>query len=406
MIIFLKLAIVIIFVLILIRLKIDLGFVLFSGSLLAGLIVGMSIKELIKVIYNTSFNKDTFNLIGIILLVLLLGKLLQFIGNFQNMVNSLNHIIPEPRIAMVLPASIIGLLPMLGGALLSAPMIEEGSREMNVSPEEKTFLNYWFRHIWEYCWPLYPGLIVAITIVKIPIEKLIIIQFPFTILAIILGLIILFLRIPKIRSKTLETRGYLKNLILLFKSLWPIILVLILIFLIEIPMILALGIVVLFIFILAKINIKEKFEILIKSISLKIIFLLYSVMLFKRVILESNIFSSILNVIGSKGVASIALLFLTPFLIAFLTGVNQAYVAVSFPILLPIFGVDRPDLIYVMFAYVSGFLGILLSPAHLCLILTLQYFNAELKKVYRILYFPVGIIGLTVFLVLLFSRIL
>ncbi len=404
--IILKLAVIIIFILILIRLRIDLGLTLFSGSILAGLIMGMSLKEMGKSLISTSTNKDTLNLIGIILLVLILGKLLQSAGNLQNMVDSLNNIIPEPRIAMILPASIIGLLPMLGGALLSAPMVEEGSRGMNLSPEEKTFFNYWFRHIWEYCWPLYPGLIVAVTVVKIPIEKLIIIQFPFTILAIILGLIILFVRAPKIENRSRGRSNYLKNFVLLFKSLWPIILALVLIFAIKISMVLALGIVVVLTFILLKIGIKDRFKILIKSISLKIIFLLYSVMLFKKIILESNVFSSILNIVGTKGSAPIILLFFTPFVIAFLTGVNHAYVAVSFPILLPIFGIDKPDLVYVMFAYVSGFLGILLSPAHLCLILTLQYFKAELKKVYKILYLPVGIIGLTVFLVLLFSRIL
>ena len=405
MIVFLKLAIVVIFILILIRLRVDLGVALFSGAILAGLILKLSLRELLNAIFLTIIDKDTLNLIGIILLVLLLGKLLQQTGNLQEMVNSLNHFIPEPRIAMVIPASIIGLLPMLGGALLSAPMVNEGSQRMNLLPEEKTFFNYWFRHIWEYCWPLYPGLIVAVTIVKIPIEKLISIQFPFTILAIVLGLIILFKRAPKIKNKKNKDMSYFSSLLLFFKSLWSIILVLILIFLVKIPMVLSLGIVVLLLFI-TKISVKEKLKIFIKSISVKTIFLLFSVMLFKKIILGSNVFNSILKVIGTEGVDAIILLFLAPFLIAFLTGVNHAYVAVSFPLLLPIFGIEKPDLIYVMFAYVSGFVGILLSPTHLCLNLTLQYFKAELRKVYKILYVPTGIIGLTAFAILFFKKII
>jgi hypothetical protein len=388
------------------RLKVDLGLSLFSGSLLAGIIMGMNIKELGRSLINVSMDKDTLNLIGIILLVLMLGKLLKSAGSLQDMTNSLNYLIPEARIAMILPASIIGLLPMLGGALLSAPLVEEGSRGMRLSPEEKTFFNYWFRHIWEYCWPLYPGLIMAITIVKIPIEKLITIQFPFTVLAIVLGLGILFFRVSKSESKVSKKGSFLENIFLLFKSIWPIILALVLIFIIKIQMVLALGIAVFLTFLLVKIKIKDKFKILIESFSLKIIFLLYSVMLFKKIIFVSNVFSSILNAIGTEGYAPILMLFFTPFLIAFLTGVNHAYVAVSFPILLPIFGIDKPDLVYVMFAYVSGFLGILLSPVHLCLVLTLQYFKADLKKVYKILFLPVGIIGLIAFLVLLFAKIL
>jgi hypothetical protein len=58
-----------------------------------------------------------------------------------------------------------------------------------------------------------------------------------------------------------------------------------------------------------------------------------------------------------------------------------------------------------MFAYVSGFVGILLSPAHLCLGLTLDYFKADLRDVYKILLWPIVVIFVAAFLVLLILRI-
>jgi len=81
-------------------------------------------------------------------------------------------------------------------------------------------------------------------------------------------------------------------------------------------------------------------------------------------------------------------------------------VGISFPILLPIFGSESPDMVLVMFAYVSGFVGILLSPAHLCLVLTLDFFKADLRDVYKILLWPSVVIFIAAFLVLLFLRIL
>ncbi len=94
------------------------------------------------------------------------------------------------------------------------------------------------------------------------------------------------------------------------------------------------------------------------------------------------------------------------FLGTLLTGVNHAYVGISFPILLPIFGSENPDMVLVLFAYVSGFVGILLSPAHLCLVLTLDFFKADLRDVYKILLWPTVVIFIAAFLVLLFLRIL
>jgi len=89
-----------------------------------------------------------------------------------------------------------------------------------------------------------------------------------------------------------------------------------------------------------------------------------------------------------------------------LTGVNQAFVAIAFPILLPIIGKGQPDMILLMFAYVSGFCGILISPAHLCLALTADYFKAELRDVYRILIWPVSVVFSAAVLVLVIFRVL
>jgi hypothetical protein len=63
-------------------------------------------------------------------------------------------------------------------------------------------------------------------------------------------------------------------------------------------------------------------------------------------------------------------------------------------------------MVLLLFAYVSGFCGILLSPAHLCLALTADYFKAELRDVYRILLVPVGVVFSAALLVLIVFRVL
>ena len=45
---------------------------------------------------------------------------------------------------------LIGMLPSLGGAYFSAPMVKEATSGIHMSQEEKAFINYWFRHPWEY----------------------------------------------------------------------------------------------------------------------------------------------------------------------------------------------------------------------------------------------------------------
>jgi hypothetical protein len=59
---------------------------------------------------------------------------------------------------------------------------------------------------------------------------------------------------------------------------------------------------------------------------------------------------------------------------------------------------------YMMLLLCSGFTGVLLSPLHLCLILSNQYFNARMKDVYRQLWLPCG--ALMVIAILYFGLLL
>ncbi len=46
-------------------------------------------------------------------------------------------------------------------------------------------------------------------------------------------------------------------------------------------------------------------------------------------------------------------------------------------------------------AYCSGFCAVLLSPMHACLVMTREYFKADMGKLYRLLALPVAIVFVT-----------
>ncbi len=61
----------------------------------------------------------------------------------------------------------------------------------------KTRTNYWFRHVWEYWWPLYPGVILTFDLTGLQIWQLILVQAPVSLLAITGGYLFLLRRIPR-----------------------------------------------------------------------------------------------------------------------------------------------------------------------------------------------------------------
>jgi integral membrane protein (TIGR00529 family) len=401
----LKIILILLVLLLQIKKKIDLGLVLFSGALLTALLFNLGWGSFILTVGQVLIASDTLRLIGIILLVLYIGNLLQVRGHFKDLVDSLRNVIPEPRLILALPSAFIGLLPMLGGALVSAPIVEEASRRWELSGARKTFLNYWFRHIWEYCWPLYVNLILASAILQVPIMKIAYVQSPFTALALVLGLIWMYRHVPPLAGEK-KNPGRLRDIWQIGVSIWPILLVILLIFALRFDMLLSLGVVAVSTQVFYRFDKRERLKLILKSVPLRTVGLIAAVMLFKRTLEVSGALNSAAGSFLSEDISSYPLLFAVPFFLGLLTGVNHAYVGISFPLLLPVFGAENPDLVLVMFAYVSGFVGILLSPAHLCLFLTLDYFNTDLRDVYKILWLPCLIILLVAFLALFFLRII
>ncbi len=400
----LQVAVVIGLMLFLIRLKWDLGLVLFLDSALAALLFGMKPAEFGRNVLGAVTSAETLELIGIIVLVLYLGQFLQVRGHFRQMVDALKNLVHDPRLILAIPSAFIGLLPMMAGAMMGAPIVDEAARRWKLSPAWKTFFNYWFRHIWEYSWPLYMNLILAAAIFRVPIMRICLIQFPFTILAAATGLVVLLRRVPYLPPET-APRKNVRDVVRVFWSIWPIFLAIILIFVFRLNMLLALGISAVLTQAASRLTLKERWDIIRESLSLKIVLLTAALMVFKRILEASGALDSVVRAFPPQGFWAYLLLFAAPFIVGLLTGVNQAFVGITFPLLLPIIGQGKPDMVLLLFAYVSGFCGILLSPAHLCLALTADYFKAELHDVYKILIVPVGVIFSAALLVLIVFRI-
>lgn len=404
MLVLLKIALVVALLLILIRLKWDLGLALALDSLLVAVLFGLSLPRLGRAAFEGATAGETLELVGIVLLVLYLGQFLQRSGAFRRMVDGLRNLVHDARLILAIPSAAIGLLPMMAGAMMGAPIVEEAGRRWDLSAAWKTFYNYWFRHIWEYSWPLYLNLILASAILRIPIKTLCLVQFPFTVLAASTGLVVLFRKLPYLPKESNNGRTW-QNITAVVLGIWPILLTIILVFAFRLGMLPALAISSALTQVFTRLDLRERWATVRDGFSLRIALLTLALMVFKRVLESSGALDAVARVVDPTGPSAYILLFAAPFLVALLTGVNQAFVAITFPLLVPIIGQDRPDLVLALFAYVSGFVGILLSPAHLCLALTADYFKANLGDVYRILIGRVAVVFAAALAVLILTRV-
>lgn len=392
-----KLLVVIAVIIFLIRKKWNLGYIILLSSLLLGLLFGLNPKEIGINFVQAIMDPVTIRLIGIIVLVFLLSSILKRIESLKDIVDSLQKLVKDYRLILAFIPSFLGLLPMPAGAMFSAPMVKEIGDRAGLNPEEETFVNYWFRHIWEFVWPLYPSIILLSALLGVEVREIIIVQLPIALIALMLGLI-WEQRYLK-REEASDKRGdFGLNIKKLFFSTWPILLVIFLVIIIKIDLLISLILVILSLVLLNRSKMKTEviMEIIKKDIPLNTVVLIAGIMIFKRMLQATGAIMVIPGFFTELGVHPLVILFSIPFLIGMLTGITSAMVGIGFPVLLPfIVSQGEVNLNYAMFAFVGGYMGHMLSPMHLCLVVTNDYFKADTGKIYKMLIPPLIIISLS-----------
>jgi len=227
------------------------------------------------------------------------------------------------------------------------------------------------------------------------LKTIILYQAPFTILNIITGLIMTFSYFKRhnvVREVPPEVHSFFKTARDFYEGIWPLLLIIVLFFFFSIPLHITLVGVAVLLSVIKRVNFREMAGLLFSKSSGRIVLLIAAVMVFQEMIEISNAFGYLTTMNVSVGMV-VAIAFLVSFSMGFLTGVNTAFIGIAYPILLPLIKNLGPEYFISMsiYVYVIGFAGILLSPLHLCLVLTSEYFKASLYKVFKYL-IPPGIV--------------
>ncbi len=382
----LKIGIVFFIVLILTFKRVNLWIALLAGTFLLGLLFRLPLQSIVKHLFTAILDRRTLLLLGAFIAILFFSSLLNETGRMKGILEGFRNVFKDIRVVIALLPAIIGLVPIVGGALISAPMVVEGSDELRLSPERRTFINYWFRHLWEYVLPTYPALILAAALIKIPVRKLGWINLPLTGIAISGGIFFGFWGVSKpAKVKNLSNPASGRKLL---SNLSPLIFGLVLVVGFQVELAYAFGLAILGMIILYKIGWPVVLKGLKESLNIELLLTMAVVMGFQKVLESSRAIQSISTVLSSSGIPLWMIAILIPLLIGLITGMTVAPVGIGFPILISLFQNDPHFFNYMVLAFASGISGTLLSPFHPCLILTKDYFKADLKGVYRFIWVP------------------
>jgi integral membrane protein (TIGR00529 family) len=315
---------------------------------------------------------------------MVLEKTMRTTGMISEISENLKYMFRSNRIAAALLPMVIGMLPSPGGARLSCPMVEEAISE---EPDDRirAFVNYWFRHVWRDAFILYPGFIVATGFLEIPAIVYFFRIMPFMILAAIIGI---FLGIVHVKKEELDNSVEHNIIVKRFMLAFSPIVFLVLLYL----GLAALGIgdfglqiscliTVLLLLKWKKIDLKQTREILKQSFSVNILLIVFGIMIFKEALFVSGILDPLTSIMGKYNISRYALFMALPFIGGFSTGIMVSAISLSFPILLPLGLGEEP--IFGVVAFISAMSGLMVSPVHLCAVMSADYFSVPLSRVLK-----------------------
>jgi len=381
-----------IIILVLVRRKIPIGWAMLAGCLISAIGGGLWGRPLLEVAWFSLSSATTWELALTIGLISALGKIMDRAGLLTLLVESLQKIIRDTRIIMLALPSLIGMLMFPGGAILSAPMVGELGDMQKMSSTEKAFANIMFRHLWHLIFPLVPSMVLASQLAGVNPLGIVFFNLPLALIALSVTFITLFRNRGKGENNFYEGPGW-NSFLNLFRALLPMLLAIILglIFNVYFPLAVGAGLLLLYFYLWSgkEMSLFQYIALLLKSVNWNIFLAIFPIIYFKDILEAGGAVEQVAVFFQDLGIPLIALMLFIPFIGGFFTGSNTANIGISFPLLLPLFPADN-YIIFVGFTYFSGVLGYLISPVHLCLILTRDYFQCEIGKLYRFLIYPNG----------------
>ena len=380
--IFLLLSLAMLLIIILMRKKIPLGLCMLAGGLFIWGIKSSDPQLLYLAIDKTFHQNRTYDLIAALYLVMGLEIELRTSGTLSGLVAALKRTFSSSKVTLMVMPAFLGLLPSLGGARFSAPIVDEASKDLHISADHKAAINFWFRHPFEFSNPIIPGMIMACSIADVPYSDFVCHTAWVSVLYIILGWIILIRPIKETSASVAvddQEKGGPLDIML---ALLPVIITFLLVVFLKLSASIAMAVTVLILYIVLNL-LKRKVSlrsVIFDAIDRKMFLNIGCILIFINILTETHVLSAICTAFREAPLPLPVIIACISFVIGVLTGMSQAHVAIVMPI---VAAMQTGDLTLASIAMVFGVGGQMLTPTHMCLVVTLDYFSANIFKTLR-----------------------
>jgi len=381
-------------ILILVGRRLNIGLCILVGTGILALASLMPPRDLAVSIFQGLIQRDSVELVLDIVVITALAGVLKRFGLLDTMLVSVTRLLGGARLAIMAVPSIIGALPVLGGAILSAPMVDLLGDRLALTATRKASVNLVFRHAWFYIAPFSPALILSSRLTGVPLGQFILRLTPFAIVMLLAGYVFLLRRAREVQAPALAAEPVAgSGAVVFLRSSSPLAVGIVLsigVGGVALPLYVAIGVGLALALFLSRGHEdfrRDWLRVTWTSIQWPIALTVASVMVFSRVLEDSGTAQALVDYLVGSGLPIWILAVALPLTIGFLTGTSMASVGIGFPVLVPLLSAHQLPMAIVVI-YTAGALAYFVSPLHLCQVLSVQYFKETVPRLYRE-YWPV-----------------
>ena len=368
-------------IILMLRRHIPIGPCMLTGGLFIWLMKTPELHYLTQAFTETLSLPRTYDIIFALYFVMCLEIELRTSGALAGMVHALQKIFSSNRVTLAVMPAFLGLLPSLGGARFSAPIVEEASKGLGLTNDHQSAINFWFRHIFEFSSPIIPGMIMACNIAGVTYSEFIMHLCWLTVLMFSVGWFVLIrpIKADSIKenagSQAADEQGWQD----LWLSLSPVVLTFVLVVFFNMNASVGMGVVTAGLFLVLHFTKREVSlkDVVVGAIDMKMFFNVLCILYFIQILTVTQVLQEIVAAFQSSPLPVPVIIACVSFIIGVLTGMSQGHVAIIMPI---IAAMQTGSLNLAGVAMAFGVAGQMLTPTHMCLVVTVDYFKANFFK--------------------------
>lgn len=350
-----------------------------AGAAATWLLYGISFGDGISAIIKACTSWSTLQLIVVMYIITFLQKMMGQRGAIDRAQKGLSSLFNNRWVNCAAAPIFIGMLPTPNAAFIAGDIVKASASEY-MKHDEMAVTTTYFRHVSESFMPTYAAIIMAISLAEITAGEFVIGMLPIVACIIASGCF-WFLRgkVPMSTGETASTNKG-KDVKDIFIGLWPILAIIIMVVVFKMAIYVAAAIILVAYFFLHKFSVNEVVPNFAASLQFKLYLNTFAVMILKEFLTASGAINALPDFFAQLPIPTFMVFMLIFFFGSIVSG-STTIIGLCMPVAMA--SIPNAGLPAVCLLMGTTYAAMQMSPTHICLTLTSEYFGISLGELIK-----------------------